>query len=214
MKIKRSLIQIIILSFMISLVVSANGNKANAAVGYQGYAVFRDGAIGGINWHAGLMDKGYVFNTDAAYPVTHIAGFGDIVELGTWKEFLNGKTAKGVYEPKTYPGSKSAYRDLFVATGRTLTTENISYNAFFQVNYGAGTSTYIYPKDITSMRCDGVVEYIYEYHGARVFGSSAMWDVSKRGINKDHHGMGNTSPITPITQVNYLSLVKTGAPTP
>lgn len=32
------------------------------------------------------------------------------------------------------------------------------------------------------MRCDGVVEYIYEWYSYRVFGNDTQWDVTKNDI--------------------------------
>ncbi len=61
------------------------------------------------------------------------------------------------------------------------------------------------------MRCDGVVEYIYEWYGYRVYGSNDYWDVTEHSAKiKDHH---SGIAITLKKQTNYLALVKSSLPT-
>ena len=51
------------------------------------------------------------------------------------------------------------------------------------------------PYDIKSLRCDGIVEYCYEWQNVRIFGSDARWDISKNDQgNKDHHSGTATTP--------------------
>jgi hypothetical protein len=55
------------------MVVGNSAVTASAATGVQGYAIYRDGAIGGLDWHAGLMDEpasNYTLNT---YQFYHLA---------------------------------------------------------------------------------------------------------------------------------------------
>lgn len=55
------------------------------------------------------------------------------------------------------------------------------------------------------MPCDGVVEYIYEWYGYRVFGNDTQWDVTKNDIwIRDQHSGTLT---TPKKQVNYLTAI-------
>lgn len=69
---------------------------------------------------------------------------------------------------------------------------------------------WVSPSEVSSMRCDGVVEYIYEYYGFRVYGSSSDWDVSKASFDiREKHSRTN---ITPKKQVNYLTLVDDDVP--
>lgn len=97
--------------------------------------------------------------------------------------------------------------------GRKLRTENISYNLAYQVYYNTSTTGYwVWPEDISSMRCDGVVEYIFEWYGFRVYGSDSKWDVTRNDYwIRNHHSGG---AVTPETQVNYLNLVTSSVPRP
>ena len=153
-----------------------------------------------------MMDSAYI--SDSYLPVLHHPGTG-YVKWDTWDNFLGGKNFKGVRKPNGTVTSSD--RDLFVAMGRVLRTENISYNLAYQVYYNTSTAGYwVDPEDISSMRCDGVVEYIYEWYGFRVYGSDDKWDVTRNDYwVREHHSGGS---VTPETQVNYLSLVTTEVP--
>lgn len=180
--------------------------NANAASGYQGYAVYRDGAFYGVNWHAGIMTSAY--STYSA-PVVHSPGFTKDVQMGTWAEFMTDDTFQGVYRPNTQP--TDYYRDLFVSMGRNLASEQIAYNVGYQVYYDTSTAgSYVDDYEISSMRCDGVVEYIYEWFGFRVYGDDTYWDVTKNSVmgRETHSG----SAISPKSQVNYLTLVTYNVP--
>ncbi|MHB8170196.1 MAG: hypothetical protein ACYDG6_01435 [Thermincolia bacterium] len=190
--------------------------SSEAATGYQGYAIYRDGVFFNANWHAGMMDEPYSTDT---LPVVHHPGSGGTapyVKWDSWANFLDGKNFKGVYRPKTTPSGtigapSSSDRDLFVSMGRKLTTEAIEYNLAYQVYYDIGTSgVWVDASDITSMRCDGVVEYIYEWYGFRVYGSDTYWDVTSVSYwGRDHH---SGTAITPEKQPGYLTLVTTSVP--
>ncbi|MFZ3590257.1 hypothetical protein ACOI1C_13570 [Bacillus sp. DJP31] len=141
-------------------------------------------------------------------PVVHHHGTG-YVKWASWSDFLDGYNFKGVYKPKSYTSSSD--RDLFVSMGRRLVTEAISYNVGYQVYYDTGASgSWVEADEITSMRCDGVVEWIYEWYGHRVYGSDTKWDVSKADYwIRDHHG---GTLITPKRQKDYMSLVTASTP--
>ena len=201
MKIKRKIITLTVVLIIISAIFCMN---INAASGYQGYAVYRDGVIFN-NWHAAIMDEAY--STDYL-PVVHQPGSG-YVRWDSWDNFMGGKDFKGVYRPNSNPSSSA--RDLFVSMGRRLKDEQISYNVAYQVYYNTGSSgTWVDPDEIISMRCDGVVEYIYEWYGYRVYGSDTYWDVTKNSFwGRNHH---SGTAVTPKSQVNYMTLVQSGEP--
>lgn len=167
---------------------------AYAATGNQGYAVYRDGVFYNYTWHAAIMSLPH-WNTNTL-PVIHQPGSG-YVQYGTWSEFLGGKTYQGTYRPKTAP--TSANRDNFLYMARRLIDDNIPYTSLYQVNYKVSSAgTWVDPGDITSIRCDGVIEYIYEWYGFRVFGDDSHWDVTRVGSsNKDDH---SGTAVTPKSQ--------------
>ncbi|MBS4025471.1 MAG: hypothetical protein KGZ96_07315 [Clostridia bacterium] len=199
-----------VLFAIVSLVVFLSTTfttNSSAATGYQGYAIYRDGVFFNYDWHAGIMDEPY---SDYYLPVLHHAGSGDVVKWDSWENFLNGKNFKGVYRPNEQPSS--AIRDAFVGMGRNLRTQQIPYNVMYQVYYDTSTASYyVQPDEISSMRCDGVVEYIYEWYYYRVYGHDTLWDVTKNDYwIRDHHG---GTAITPKYQaLNYLTLVTSSEP--
>ncbi|MDO8963842.1 MAG: hypothetical protein Q7W30_05035 [Coriobacteriia bacterium] len=178
-----------------------------AATGNQGYAVYRDGVLWGYEWHAALMDDPR-WNT-TSLPIVHTPGSG-YVKWDTWSNFLGGKTYMGTYRPKTAPSSAS--RDNFVYMMRKLKDEQILYSGLYQVEYNLLTAgTYVDPAEVTKMRCDGVVEYVYEWYGFRVFGDATHWDVTRAGFwyQDDHSG----SAVTPKLQAqSYLTKVTSSLP--
>lgn len=108
------------------MVISNSGLTSFAATGNQGYAIYRDGTLLGIDWHAGLMDEP---STSYYKPVTHIGGLNQGVTFATWDEFMHksSNTFKGVYRPNS--GISSLGRDKIVSTGRKLITEDLGYIA-------------------------------------------------------------------------------------
>lgn len=176
------------------------GGTADAATGNQGYAAYRDGVFFGFDWHAGLWDEPA---SNYGLPILHAPGTGKSVQWDTWSNFIDGNNFKGTYRPNTAPSS--AQRDLFVAMGRNLRTQNISYNLGYQVYSTGSASTYVKYDEVSSMRCDGVIEYIYEWYSFRVYGNDTQWDVTKNDfwIREQHSG----TLITPKKQVNYLTAI-------
>ncbi len=205
MKIKRILKKILTLT-LLSVILCTN----LFAQGNQGLAVYRDGVFFDTNWHAGIMDMPHA--TDYL-PVLHHPGGNGVVRWASWDSFMDvgkGNTFKGVYEPK-WKYLTISDRDKVVAFGRKLRTENIVYDLLYQVYYDyTATGAYIEPDEIIGMRCDGVVEYLYEWYYFRVYGSDLNWDVTIRDVGTQRH---HTLPlITPKTQVNYLRLVSSSVP--
>lgn len=139
----------------------------------KGYAIYRDGVMLGVNDHAGLMDEN---NLRCYLPIIHAPGPNQTVEWGTFDEFLSGNSFLGVYSPKNC-AMNEATRDSFVAKAREL--RGISYTFLKQIYYNAGENTWVLPENITDLRCDGVVEYVYEWYGYRVGGGDTTWDITR-----------------------------------
>ena len=68
------------------------------------------------------------------------------------------------------------------------------------------TGRTIQPEDIATIRCDGVVEYSYEYNGLRIGGGNSDWNIS---IDKDANFNAHTgAAITPKKQTeSYMTFV-------
>ncbi|MNW26931.1 hypothetical protein D3C74_37140 [compost metagenome] len=150
------------------------------------------------DWHAGLWDEP---SSTSVLPIMHAPGPGSVLQWDSWEDFLNGNNFMGTYKPNKF--ASSSMRDAFVAMGRNLRTEKVPYNLAYQVYYNhSSASNYVHYDEITSMRCDGVVEYIYEWYSYRVYGNDSRWDVTKNDVlNREQH---SGTAITPKKQVNYL----------
>lgn len=68
------------------------------------------------------------------------------------------------------------------------------------------TGRTVQPEDIATIRCDGFVEYSYEYNGIRIGGGSSDWNVC---IDKDANFNAHSGfAITPKKQAeNYMTFV-------
>ncbi len=163
---------------------------------WKGYAIYRDGVVGNLNDHAALMDENSI---NDYLPVIHAVGYSGPVDWGSWAEFLDGNNYLGLYKPNGCPISE-ARANSFIATAREL--RGISYNVLDQIVYSAGSNVWVHPENITHLRCDGVVEYTYEWYGWRVGGSDDNWDITRNLIANywEHSGFN----ITPRKQHNSL----------
>lgn len=180
---------------------------AAAVTGNQGYAVYRDGVFFNYTWHAAILDDPH-YNT-TTLPVTMAPGGSSNVKYASWSSFLDGNTYMGLYRPKTAP--TSAARDNFIYMERKLIGEAIPYSLIFQVDYNWATAgTYVDPAEIKGIRCDGVVEYVYEWYNYHVYGGTD-WDVtvSSAWIQNLH----SANAITPKLQAqSYLTRITTSLP--
>lgn len=166
---------------------------------WKGYAIYRDGISGGnlnVNDHAGLMDEK---NKNVYKPVLHAPGYGSNVEWGTWDEFINGKNYLGIFRPKNITITETKANS-FVAKAREL--RGISYNVLDQIVYSAGSNDYVRPEHISHLRCDGVVEYTYEWYNHRVGGGNNSWDISVNEL--DNYWAHSGFEITPRKQNQEL----------
>ncbi len=111
--------------------------------------------------------------------------------------------------------NRKSKRTKILTTARKLTLQDIGYVLNRQVKFR--TTSYLDTTekgevdDIVNIRCDGVVEYSYEFNGVRVFGDDKYWDVSNisRNNNEAHKGL----LVTPKKQAqNYMSKVTTSKP--
>ena len=189
----------------LAVLVTVFSHPAEAATGMQGYAAYRDG-VAVTQWHAAIMDK--ASSTDI-YPVVHARGDGYNVQFGAWNDFLNGNSFMGYYKPIS-TNLTSAQRDAVTATARSLAADFIGYTIWGQINYPVDNNptgkTTVGISDITAMRCDGVVEYCYEYNNIRIYDNSSYWDISNWGPKcyKKHQLIG----ITPYEQAaSYMTVV-------
>ncbi|MPM96390.1 hypothetical protein SDC9_143553 [bioreactor metagenome] len=95
------------------------------------------------------------------------------------------------------------------ARAEMLVNDNISYSILRQMSInesGLTIGTKISANRIMYMRCDGVIEYCYEYYGFRVYGNDTYWDLSTFGLlTISHHSYNDINPETQATY--YLTQV-------
>ena len=190
---------------LLAVAVRISASDVNAAGPWNGYAVYRDGVgIFNMNDHAALMNK---TNKGASEAVLHAPGSNSAVQFGNWAQFLDGNSFICICKPKNCSMS-SALRASFVAKGREL--RGISYILLDQIQYAAGNSNLVKPQHITKLRCDGVIEYVYEWYGYRVGGPNGSWNIS---INQwENWSAHSGSAITPRKQRKNLLTVVPGEP--
>ncbi|MPM56990.1 hypothetical protein SDC9_103807 [bioreactor metagenome] len=174
---------------------------ARADLGYISYAVYRDGVelqVPNVDvWHAALMDVYY--KTSSGDVVIHALKYS-YMSYGTWYEFLTGQGAGGDYMGTYRPNASmsSLARGNVNARANYLVDEGIAYYLLKQMSIstsGLSVGDKIPVGNILSIRCDGVVEYCYEYYGFRVYGSDTLWDISTHGAGViDHHSYLFISP--------------------
>lgn len=175
-----------------------------AATGYQGMACFRDGVMGGLQWHAGLY---YQPNANYSWPIVHIGGDGDIVSRCDLATFNDGNTFKGVYYKSGVTSSKLDSIRYLADELASDYTIGYPYLAFNMLEHSA-SSGYIYPYHINTLRCDGVVEYCYEYYGVKLQTyydyntSTDHWDISEVD-DCEWHTAGNG--MSPVNQAGLMT---------
>ncbi|NLE63511.1 MAG: hypothetical protein GX612_06715, partial [Bacteroidales bacterium] len=117
---------------IICITVLFSTMTCNAATGRQGLAAYRDGALNGLNWHAGIMTG---VNYQAVKPVVHMYKENNVpaIRKSSWSVFKNGNSFKGYYKPQS--GISYANRDKVMATARSLIGEGIGYKLSGQIGY-------------------------------------------------------------------------------
>ena len=191
-------------SFVIILVVIKFSPKAIAATGYQGYAVGRDGAVLNLTLHNALMRTATTTDTN---PVIHITGFGSSVIFDSWANFVGSNVYYGCYKPNSNPSSTDRDKVLVTAGILALRGSNITYTALGQIDYPSSVmnNPKVLPADISSIRCDGVVEYCNEYNNIRITGSNAFWNISIPSTDTINEHL--LIKVTPSSQLANMTFV-------
>lgn len=166
-------------------------------IGYKGYAIYRDLSfnIDGIfvDWHAGLMNGYYPANSLSVIHVDKDSDY-NLITTDSWSGFLGSNTYRGMYRP--IEDMTDYERGQVVVLARELRTKDIEYTVTHQMDAEfPSNAAKILPQHIVAMRCDGLVEYCYEYFGFRIFGSNELWDISFASEdNLSHHNALNVLP--------------------
>lgn len=158
------------------------------AIGFQGYAAYRDG-VGKVDddvlngfWHTAII---YGPETSMAYYIfAQATGVGATTEFVGYLGFMGEETnPKGYYRPKSTVLT-AAQRDAVCEVAGDIANEHIEYQASSQIDYASISNSggQYSVSDIVAIRCDGLVEFAYEYNGIRVFGEDDIWDITEKRI--------------------------------
>lgn len=189
--------------------VMLTNTNAYASGAWKGYAVYRDGVAVNLNDHAGIMGED---NINISLPIIQACGPGylsawvDFYPSGGNISFLDGHNYLGLYKPNSATMT-STVQNQFASKAQELL--GISYTVFDQIDYNAGNNTWVYPQNITDLRCDGVIEYVYEWFGYRVGGADNVWDITRNSSsNLSEHQL---TKITPRKQREYYLIFVTSS---
>lgn len=168
-------------------------NSSFAASYPNGSAVYRDGGYLNAYRHAGIMK-----NSSTVY---EIKGPGYEVNEYSLTSFKDGKTYYGTYAP---PSLSSSQRDSILETAEALDNDpEITYTAADQLAHISNPGTYVSVYEITDIRCDGVVEYAYEWNNVDVWGKTEdglasgtpyYFDISYTSYVPYHANLGSDQP--------------------
>ena len=184
--------------------IANTSTMSSRASGRQGYAAYRDGVAGNLDWHGAIIYG--TGTTTSSYIFAQASGYGHTTETVNYSVFLNNQTPKGYYRPKS-TSLTTSQRDSVISTARALVNEHISYTLTNPISYSMISTTSQYqPSDILGIRCDGFIEYCYEYNNIRVFGSDSYWNISHTNSRcQDEHG---GFLMTPKSQAeNYMTRI-------
>ncbi|MGX1984152.1 hypothetical protein EDD69_1303 [Thermolongibacillus altinsuensis] len=166
---------------------------AYAASSPSGSATYREGGTLNTHDHAGIMK-----NSSTVY---EIKGYNYKVDESSLTSFKDGKTYYGTFKTSSLT---STQRDSILSTAEALDNDpEITYTMYDQLNWESNAGDYISVSEITDIRCDGVVEYAYEWNNIWVWGRSSTGtasgnpthhDISYTAYASEHANLGSDAP--------------------
>lgn len=186
--------------------------------GYKGYAIYCTLPVASFDWHAALMDKPYITDSSPTIHMGSSAAHGISIQWCTFDKFLSGQTYTGIYRPQKPLTDADKGRVISLAR-QLLEQGDISYTVTKQLDATLQPgATKIQPTDVTSVRCDGFVEYCYEYYGYRIYGDDDHWDITKSDAANVEEHAGNpllAQNVSPKKQAqNYMIKIGDNVPNP
>ena len=179
---------------------------------YQGMAAYRDGVVAPplYEYHAGIFigrdanDINPIIHAGPNYNVSRVPYYA-----ASGNNFLRPNIFNGVFTKSVITSTKL---DSIRLLASDLTYEGIGYTALNVIEHNS-TGTRIYPANIVKLRCDGVVEYCYEYNGVKVVNfyegtlGKEYWDISLT-LDAVYHG---GTKMSPRSQTGYLTKMSDSA---
>lgn len=178
----------------------------------MGYSILTSGGWG--FGHTGIMYRDDFYDPNGSMrsnSVIHISSYTSPVEYGSYSDFIGGNNFIGYYCPKSTV--TVAQRNLIISTAKCLKqhsdAKEIKYRASGQIDYsnyttmnfyGRANTKVIMPNNITRLRCDGFVEYCYEYNNIRISGSDSYWNIAIAETPNQNWHNSSLSVISPKIQ--------------
>lgn len=175
--------------------VEMQNGKVKATPSYRGFAAFRDGVIV-VEWHAGVTTQPtqFVHITRGGHPA--------IVDLNGFRE---NERFMGYYRHPSYAAGATKYDQIYQTAIAISMYPSISYTALVPLDATASSGK-ILPSAINKLRCDGLLEYSYEYNGVPVcsvyYNGATHWDISTVEGALAHNSLVNA--ITPKIQSSHF----------
>ncbi|MFZ2538981.1 MAG: hypothetical protein WAX04_08770 [Oscillospiraceae bacterium] len=159
-------------------------------------AIYRSGAYG-YN-HAGVYNGGVWVGNDYYYTAYEMPGGDASVELNLMDQFIDSETYYGSY---AHPDvDTTTEQNNILATCSDLENDDaIAYTWADMIIPESGVSGYIFPSQIANLRCDGLVEYAYEWRNfwvwgranpCNTYGTPQNHDVSDVDYYSEHNNLG------------------------
>lgn len=161
---------------------------------YDADARYREGSWVAFGLqHAGLRKAGV--------GIYEIRGYNTTIQLSDWNTFINGQTYVGAF---VNPSITETDQTNILETAAAMDADpEITYTAYDILDYDEYPGIYINVDEITDIRCDGVVEYAYEWRNVWVWGRSdtgtssgtpTHFDVSYPDYVWEHNNIGADEP--------------------
>ncbi|MVO99695.1 hypothetical protein [Paenibacillus lutrae] len=156
-------------------------------------ALYRTGPMPNYWEHAGIRKAGS--------GVYEIKGYGYTVDLNSFTDFVGSETYLG---PFTNPTMTATDKKNVLSTVAAMAADpDINYVGVNMIDWDANSGESIAPSEIDDIRCDGVVEYAYEWNNHWVWGRTTdgtkngtptNFDVSNIKYAKEHQNLGGDQP--------------------
>lgn len=156
-------------------------------------AMYRSGSMGNYLDHAGVRKAGV--------GIYEIKGYFYTVDLNTWASWLGSNEYLGSFiNPLMTSTDKTNVQSTLAAMAADT---DIDYVGLNMIDWDLNPGSDIDPWEIDDIRCDGVVEYAYEWNNIWVWGRSntgtssgtpTHFDVSNMSYVGEHQNLGADEP--------------------
>ncbi len=167
------------------------------ATNLKGYAIYSNG--GWSNGHSGFMYKAGFDVDSGTETVLHVSDLFNSLNKGNKADFLNGNAFIGYYRPNINLTTNIQLQIINILNALYSRRDKINYVLSEQIVYDdADHNGKVNLSEVKKLRCDGLVEYAYEYYGIKIYGDESTWNISI--ANKENRDAHSGLKITPKKQ--------------